>query len=99
MRVQDQNLTGVNTAATGGTHAAQRTGRTAAGSGGVSSHGDRVELSGAVGTISRALAADSGGRASRVRELAAQYQAGRYQPDAAATSRAMVADALAPAMA
>ena len=99
MRVHDQNLTGVNPPAAGGTHEAQRTGRTASGPAGVSGHGDRVELSGAVGTISRALAADSGGRASRVRELAAQYQAGGYRPDAAATSRAMVADALAPVMA
>jgi len=95
MRVNDQNLTGVNTASTAGSHEAQRAGRTASGSAGSTAHGDRVELSGAVGTISRALAADSGGRAARVRELAAQYQAQQYRPDAAATSRAMIADAVA----
>jgi len=99
MRVHDQNLTGVNTAAAGGAPETQRSGRTAAGSGADRAHADRVELSGAVGTISRALTAESGGRASRVRELAAQYQTGNYRPDAAATSRAMISDALAPAMA
>jgi anti-sigma28 factor (negative regulator of flagellin synthesis) len=99
MRVNDPNLTGVNTAPTGGSHETQRAGRTAAGSAASTAHGDRVELSGAVGTISRAMAADSGGRAARVRELAAQYQTGQYRHDAAATSRAMIADAIAPAMA
>ena len=99
MRVNDQNLAGVNTAPTGGSHEAQRAGRTSSGNPASGSHGDRVELSGAVGTISRALSADSGGRAARVRELAAQYQAQQYRPDAAATGRAMIADAFAPATA
>jgi hypothetical protein len=98
MRVNDQNLTGVNTGAAAGTHETQRAGRTPPGSTAGTAHGDRVELSGAVGTISRAMSADSGGRAARVRELAAQYHSGGYRPDAAATSRAMISDALAPAM-
>jgi anti-sigma28 factor (negative regulator of flagellin synthesis) len=99
MRVHDPNLTGVNTAPTGASHETQKSGRTATGTAASTSHGDRVELSGAVGTISRVLASDSGGRAARVRELAAQYQTGQYRPDAAATGRAMIADALAPAIA
>lgn len=99
MRVHDQNLTGTSAASAGAAAEAQRAGRATAGQVSATARFDRVELSGAVGTISRALTADSASRAGRVQQLAAQYQSGRYQPDAASTSRAMISDALASAVA
>lgn len=97
MRIHEQNLTGA--AASGAPAEAQRNGRADGSASSAGSRADRVELSGAVGAISRALTADGAGRAGRVRELAAQYQAGGYRAEPAATSRAMVADALAAAVA
>jgi hypothetical protein len=45
--------------------------------------------------LSQAIAAQESGRAARVQALAAQYQSGKYQPNAQATSRGMVSEALA----
>jgi hypothetical protein len=97
MRINDGSL---NSSAAETAHAQelQRTGReSAARSGGTaaSGNGDHVELSNALGTLARVLSSFGSGRASRVQALAAQYQSGQYQPDALATSRAMVADAMA----
>ncbi|HTS66748.1 MAG TPA: flagellar biosynthesis anti-sigma factor FlgM [Candidatus Acidoferrales bacterium] len=96
MRVYDTNLTGASAAEAGRTQESQKTDRsqtdqkssaTAAGG------GDRVEFSGALGQLSRALAAADQNRASRVQALAVQYQNGRYRPDSLATSRAMISEA------
>lgn len=57
--------------------------------------GDRVELSSALGSLSRALTSFGTDRASQVRALEAQYQSGQYQVNAAATSRGLVTEALA----
>jgi hypothetical protein len=54
-----------------------------------------VELSGALGRLSQTLSSFHSERASRVQALAAQYQSGKYRPDSHATSRAIVASALA----
>ena len=59
-----------------------------------SSGGDRVELSSALGSLSRALAADGAQRSGRVRALAERYQSGQYHADAAAASRGLVTEAL-----
>jgi hypothetical protein len=48
-----------------------------------------------MGALSRAISAHESGRAARVQELAAQYGRGEYHADSAATSRAMVSDAVA----
>ena len=96
MRIHDPNLTGAS-AATGGAPETQRTGGARGAASGNRVGADRVEISGAVGSIARALTSNAADRAGRVRELTAQYQSGRFQPDAAATSGAMIADALAPA--
>jgi hypothetical protein len=97
MKVYDQSLTGATSAGPARTQETQRTDRgdstRAGGNGG--GGGDRVELSGALGNLSRALAAFSSTRSSKVQSLAGLYQSGTYQPDAGATSRGMVADALA----
>jgi anti-sigma28 factor (negative regulator of flagellin synthesis) len=95
MKVHEQNLTGAS--ATGRASETQHSGRTGSGAA-AKAGGDRVELSHAAGSIARTLGSDAAGRASRVRELAAQYRSGTYRPDAAATGRAMVSDAIAPAL-
>jgi hypothetical protein len=97
MKVYDQNLTGASSAGSARTTEAQRTERgdgVRSGSSGAGS-GDRVELSGALGTLARAMVAFSANGMSKVQALAAQYQDGTYQPDAVVTSSGMVAEALA----
>jgi hypothetical protein len=99
MRVNDHNLTGAAAAEAGRTQESQRSGR-GGGAGATSgTGGDRVELSSTLGSLSRALEAHRSDRGAMVQELAAQYQSGRYRPDAAATSHAMITEALAPAVA
>ena len=95
MRVNDPNLNGAAAAQTGGArevNGAGRSGNTCVH--GSNAEGDRVELSTTLGALSRALASDHAGRAERVQELAAQYSRGEYRADSAATSRAMVSDAI-----
>ena len=55
---------------------------------------DRVEFSGTLSRLSRALTTFESTRASRVQALAVEYQSGRYKPDVAATSKGLVAEAL-----
>ena len=57
--------------------------------------GDRVELSGFAGKLGATLGAQSQERAARVAAFERDYQSGRYQVDARATSRALVSEALA----
>ncbi len=96
MKIYDSNLGGAP--ATGAqrtqeTQSADRTGGArATPSGG--DGGDRVEFSGTLGRLSRALSTSESDRAGRVQSLAAQYQSGTYRPDSAATGRAMIAEAL-----
>jgi len=96
MKVYDQNLTGALSAGSNRTSETQATERTATGSSGGSrnSGGDRVELSGALGSLARAMAAFGSSRSDKIQALAQQYQGGTYQVDAFATSAGMVADAL-----
>ncbi len=97
MKIYDRNLTGANQADTARAAETQRSehssGSKATGSG--SASGDRVELSGALGQLSQALSASGSSREAKVQALAAQYQSGNYQPDSAATSHAMVSEAVA----
>jgi hypothetical protein len=96
MRIYDQNLTGTAAAGSGRSQETQKTDRdattTPAGSG--SGSGDRVELSSALGSVSRALSSYQADRANKVQELTVQYQSGLYQPNSQATSQGMVAEAL-----
>ena len=92
MKVNDRNLVGpmAESARTQETQRAEghsRSGATRMG-GGL----DRVELSSAAGSIARALGADDSDRAARLSTIAADYQAGRYQPDSLATSRGLIAE-------
>ena len=96
MKIYDTNLTGASAAESARTQDLQKVERGAAGrsQSGNASGEDRVDLSGALGQLSKALAVFHQDRASRVEALAAQYQNGTYRVDSAATSRAMIADAL-----
>jgi len=97
MRVYDTNLTGTSTAETGRAQELQKTSRSQSGPStqpGGSGAGDRVEFSGALGRLSKVLAAADQDRAGKVQALKAQYQSGKYRPDSLATSRAMISDAL-----
>ena len=97
MKVYDTNLPGASAAETARTQDLQKLERSGSGRsspGGGVSGGDHVDLSGALGRLSQTLAHFHQDRASRVNALAAQYQNGTYRPDSAATSRAMISDAL-----
>jgi len=97
MRIYDVNLTGASAAESARAQEAQRVGDTGSGrTGSVSGgNGDRVEFSNALNTLSQALASSGSARSNRVQALAAQYQSGSYQADSLATSRAMIAEAVA----
>ena len=96
MKVYDRNLTGAGAAETG---KAQETAKADTGASRSSSRsgvggGDRVELSGTLERLSRALDESGSQRAQRVESLAALYAAGRYRADPSAVSNAMVSEAL-----
>ena len=61
---------------------------------GVDGSNDRVEFSGTLSRLSRTLTTFESSRASRVQALAANYQNGSYRPNAAATSKGLIADAM-----
>ncbi len=97
MRIYDLNLTGTPAAETGRTHEtqrpeqaeSQRTSRV------TDKNSDRVEFSSTLGKLSRAISAQDFSRAAHVEALAAQFQSGKYQPNALGASRGMVSEALA----
>lgn len=95
MKIYDHNLTG--TAANDVTRSAETHKPEGARESGSSERtaGDRVEFSGGLGALSRAVSADQSARASRMQQLAAQVQQGTYQPDSRAISKGLIADALA----
>ena len=95
MKVYDTNLTGASAAETGRAQESQkldRSGSAKSSSPGTVSGADHVELSGALGRLSKSISSFQQNRANRVEALTAQYQSGKYQPDSQATSRAMVAE-------
>jgi len=96
MRINDRNLAGTASAETARTRETQKPERENRPDGPRQGTGtDRVELSGLAGRVSHSLAAASTSREARVAALAADFRAGRYSPDAHATSRAMIDEALA----
>lgn len=96
MRIYDRDLTGTAASESGRSQETQKPDRETAttSSQSASGSGDRVELSSGLATVSRALAVDGSDRATRVQQLAAQFQAGTYQPSSLAISQGMVAQAL-----
>jgi anti-sigma28 factor (negative regulator of flagellin synthesis) len=99
MRIYDQNLTGTTAAETGQaqkTHNPSRAGTdtSPARSGVDGSSNDRVEFSGTMSRLSRALSTFESTRANRVQALTTEYQSGKYKPDPAATSKGLVDEGL-----
>ena len=97
MRINDRNLTGTSASETGRaqeTKDLSRAGTGKSNTGGVDGSNDRVEFSGTLNRLSRALTTFESSRASRVQALAANYQSGSYKPNSAATSKGLVADAM-----
>ncbi len=96
MRINDSNLT---PAAAGDAGRAAETQRADSGRSGETpvtrSSNDRVEFSGSLEALARAVTSDQESRASRIASLAAQVQTGTYRPDPIAISRAMIAEGLA----
>ena len=98
MKIYDTNLTGTSASETGRAQESQKlnragTGKTPAGAG-LDGATDRVEFSGTLSRLSRALTTFESSRASRIQKLAAEYQKGNYKPDSLATSKGIVSDAL-----
>jgi hypothetical protein len=97
MKVVDRNLNSGSAVESG---RAQETQRVSSSTGSAAttqpgSGGDRVEFSNALGSLARAMSTFSANAVSKVQSLAAQYQSGAYQANSAATSGAMIAQALA----
>ncbi len=97
MKINNNDLTNLAAADSARTSETQQAGslKGASGGAGASSSGDRVEFSSTLQQLAQAVSAYGQSRASRVQELAAQYQSGSYRADSFATSRAMVSEALA----
>jgi anti-sigma28 factor (negative regulator of flagellin synthesis) len=95
MKVVDRNLNSGSPVEAGRTQETQRASSTTGSAATAQTgSGDRVEFSNALGSLARAMSSFSTSNTSRVQALAAQYQSGAYQADSAATSRAMIAQAL-----
>jgi hypothetical protein len=98
MKINDRNLTGASAAETGRAQEAKNLSRAATDTsparGGAGGSNDRVEFSGTMSRLSRALATFESTRASRVQALAVEYQSGKYKPDPVATSKGLVSEAL-----
>jgi anti-sigma28 factor (negative regulator of flagellin synthesis) len=95
MKVVDRNLNGGSAVESGRTQETQRASATSGGGAAAqSSNGDRVEFSNTLGTLARAMSAFGTSNTGKVQALATEYQGGTYQADSAATSRAIVAQAL-----
>ena len=95
MRVDDRNLAGSQAAQSGQAnqaHSVERASESKAAEGRPAGGADRVELSDLTGDLARALQAAGRERAARVERVAEEYAAGRYQVDARAVSRAIVAE-------
>jgi hypothetical protein len=97
MRVDDRNLNsaaGPQSGRTPETQPADRPGSTSAALISESAGGDRAEISGLAGRISKTVGAQSVERANRVQVLARQYRTGNYNVNAQSASRGVIQDAL-----
>jgi hypothetical protein len=98
MKIHDLNLTGTSAAETGQAQKTKNLGRAgtdaAPVSGGIDGSKDRVEFSGTMSQLARAVATFETTQASRVQALGVEYQSGKYKPDPAATSKGLVSEAL-----
>jgi anti-sigma28 factor (negative regulator of flagellin synthesis) len=94
MKVYDVNLTGPSASESGRPQEAQKAGESNSRPATETSSSDRVELSGTMARIARAVSSYSADRSNKVQALAQQYQSGNFRPDSVKTSQGMVAEAL-----
>jgi anti-sigma28 factor (negative regulator of flagellin synthesis) len=97
MKIYDRDLTGASAAETGRAQELEklsRSGTSKSATRGQDGPNDHVEFSGTLSRLSRTLETFESMQAGRVRALAAQYQSGNYRPDASATSKGLVSEAL-----
>ena len=96
MKIYDRNPIGTSASETGRAQETQKPGSAASGKSttGIDGSNDRVEFSGTLGQLSRALMTFESSRASRVQALATAFQSGTYRSDSAATSKGLVAEAM-----
>ena len=94
MKIYDRNLTGMGASEANRPQEAQKPESTRESRSAAGMTGDRVEFSGNLSALSKAVSAEQAARSSRIQALAAQVHSGTYQPDTKAISRAMVSDAV-----
>ncbi|HUI55078.1 MAG TPA: flagellar biosynthesis anti-sigma factor FlgM [Bryobacteraceae bacterium] len=96
MRIYDRDPIGAAAAETGRAQDTQKTDRetNARPQAATDGSADRVELSSTLSRVARALSTFGSDRAAKVQSLSNQYQSGSYWPDAMATSKGMIAEAL-----
>jgi anti-sigma28 factor (negative regulator of flagellin synthesis) len=96
MRIDDRNIGGAAAEQAARTKEAEKvsSGTPARGASSQGGFGDRVEFSEGLGQLAQAISTFGTERQERVQALASQYQSGTYKVDAAATSRAMINEAL-----
>jgi anti-sigma28 factor (negative regulator of flagellin synthesis) len=95
MKIDDLgNAGGVASPAAKGAGAVESGGRQDASRAADLAGSDRAELSGLAGKLAQATSTNAAQRAERVVRLKLEVARGSYQPDAAATSRGIVNDAL-----
>jgi hypothetical protein len=94
MKVNDPKLANLMPSQVGGPQATETVGEKQKKTEGIrSAAGDQVNLS-TLGSKVRELDTESPERAASLEKLAAEVQAGRYNPDPATVSRKIVADAI-----
>jgi hypothetical protein len=97
MRISNADLTGLAGTESSQAQDLQKTGRAESVSPNSPANGqsgDRVVFSSGLSQLASAISTYGANRSAHVQKLAALYQSGSYHADSAATSRAMVSDAL-----
>jgi anti-sigma28 factor (negative regulator of flagellin synthesis) len=94
MKIYDRSLTGTAESEASRPAEAHKAGGSRASGSSSQATGDRVEFSGGLGALARAVSTDQSARASRIQALASQVAQGAYHPDSQAISRGLIDEAL-----
>jgi flagellar biosynthesis anti-sigma factor FlgM len=95
MKIYDHSLTGAAASEASRPQETHKAGNSRESGRSSEATGDRVEFSGHLGALSRAVSSDQSARSSRIEALSAQVAQGTYRPDSHAVSRGMIDEALA----
>ena|ERR1700761_1701838 len=97
MKVTSQDISSCGASGASGASGTQETqnrSSSATNKSGGAGSGDHVSFSSTLGSLGRAMGADSSSRQARVQALASQYQSGTLSISSAAISRGMISEAL-----